>query len=100
MPKNPSTTAGEKAVNAGPRRGNNAFPASNAATVRDRSRTVPDRAADDTSGGAGGRYGKGSDFEKAADTAAASSSDAHADAHAHTHAHHAADAKSKATPKS
>ena len=90
MPKNPSTTAGEKAVNAGPRRGNNAFPASNAATVRDRSRTVPDRAADDTSGGAGGRYGKGSDFEKAADTAAASDA----------HAHHAADAKSKATPKS
>ena len=94
MPKNPSTTPAEKAVNAGPRRGNNAFPASNAATVRDRSRTVPDRAADDTSGGAGGRYGKGSDFEKAADTAAAS------DAHADAHAHHAADAKSKSTPKS
>lgn len=89
MPKNPSTTPAEKAVNAGPRRGNNAFPASNAATVRDRSRTVPDRAADDTSGGAGGRYGKGSDFEKSADTAA--SSDAGHATHA-THATHAADA--------
>ena len=92
MPKNPSTTPAEKAVNAGPRRGNNAFPASNAATVRDRSRTVPDRAADDTSGGAGGRYGKGSDFEKSADTAASSDADHAADA---TDATDAADAKSK-----
>lgn len=95
MPKNPTTTAGEKAVNAGPRRGNNAFPASNAATVRDRSRTVPDRAADDTSGGAGGRYGKGSDFEKAADTSASdtASDKSHAKSHAESDAK--SDAKSK-----
>ena len=72
MPKNPTTTAAEKAVNAGPRRGNNSFPPSNKTGARDTSRTAPDRAADDTSGGAGGRYGKGSDFEKAADTAASS----------------------------
>ncbi len=74
MSKNPRTPAAPKAVNAGPLRGNNSFPASNAARVQDRSRTAPDRAADDTSGGVGGRYGKGSDFEKAADATAADKS--------------------------
>lgn len=61
----------KKAINAGPLRGDNSFPASNKRRVNDVSRTV--RTADaDTRAGAGGRYGKGSEFEatEAADAGA------------------------------
>jgi hypothetical protein len=52
----------KKAVNAGPLRGDNSFPASNKRRVNDVSRTV--RTADaDSRAGVGGKYGKGSDFE-------------------------------------
>lgn len=54
----------KKAVNAGPLRGDNSFPASNKRRVNDISRTV--RTADaDSRAGVGGKYGKGSDFETA-----------------------------------
>lgn len=61
--------ASPKAVNMGPLRGHNAFPASNNLGAQDTSRAVR-TAAEASRSGPGGRYGKGSHFEAAADAAA------------------------------
>jgi hypothetical protein len=64
----PEATAA-KAVNAGPLRGNNTFPVQSKFGAKDSSRTG--RTADEADrSGPGGRYGKGSKFEAASDTAA------------------------------
>ena len=67
MPKSSKSTKNpaKRTVNAGPTRGNNAFPGSDKRTVRDTSRTTTTKAPSE-SDGPGGKYGKGSDFEKAA----------------------------------
>ena len=59
-----------KAVNMGPLRGNNTFPVQSKFGAQDHSRTGRTAAEADRSG-PGGRYGKGSHFEAAADAAAA-----------------------------
>jgi hypothetical protein len=58
--KNPA----KRTINAGPSRGNNAFPGSDKRAARDTSRTTVTKAASE-SDGPGGKYGKGSDFDKA-----------------------------------
>lgn len=66
MPKSSksSKNPAKRTVNAGPSRGNNAFPGGDKRAVRDTSRTVVTKAPSE-SDGPGGKYGKGSDFEKA-----------------------------------